>query len=527
MGLFSQLFGTSESDQADRLRQQALDAFNSVKTPELSALQVELTKYVNAGKLTPAQAEASLLSSNAFNAVTTDPTNTAAQKQALLKLQSVADQGGMTAIDKARMQDITDRLEQENKSQNASIMQQAQQRGTGGSDLTTVNQLIGEQGAANRASRAGTDVAANAEQRALQAMQAAGSLGSQIRGQEFGEKATGAQAQNAIDVFNKQALNQTNLYNVQSKNAAEAANLSNAQAIANANTATENAKRERNAQMNQQVYEDEMRKAQGKAGIDTQWAADAQKRSEEERNASAGLEKGAFDLAAKGAGAYFAGPAGAMAANATTPHAPPSYAPTNEDQLPGYADGGDVSDPEHPNHMAAGGHVHCYAYGGKATHHPDCYMGGGKVAPQKDFRKGGHVPGKAKVQGDSPKNDTVDAKLSPGEVVIPRSATSDDDEFHNFMSKFDPHQKPRMAVGGQVPMAIPRVADTNPMRNTIKDTTTNPVPLAATNDTTQFSQFMKKMKPPKKLAAPPHVPPEVQALSNLHQRVSRLEGGKI
>lgn len=31
------------------------------------------------------------------------------------------------------------------------------------------------------------------------------------------------------------------------------------------------------------------------------------------------------------------------------------------------------------------------------------------------------VPGKAKVAGDSLKNDTVDAKLSPGEIVIPRS----------------------------------------------------------------------------------------------------------
>lgn len=33
---------------------------------------------------------------------------------------------------------------------------------------------------------------------------------------------------------------------------------------------------------------------------------------------------------------------------------------------------------------------------------------------------GGQIPGKAKVQGDSLKNDVVDAKLSPGEVVIPR-----------------------------------------------------------------------------------------------------------
>lgn len=37
--------------------------------------------------------------------------------------------------------------------------------------------------------------------------------------------------------------------------------------------------------------------------------------------------------------------------------------------------------------------------------------------------EGGPVPGEAEVDGDSPKNDTVKAMLSPGEVVLPRSVT--------------------------------------------------------------------------------------------------------
>jgi hypothetical protein len=50
--------------------------------------------------------------------------------------------------------------------------------------------------------------------------------------------------------------------------------------------------------------------------------------------------------------------------------------------------------------------------------------------------KGGHVPGKAKVKGDSPKNDIVDAKLSPGEIVIPRSKVNgSDDDILNFVKK--------------------------------------------------------------------------------------------
>ena len=45
--------------------------------------------------------------------------------------------------------------------------------------------------------------------------------------------------------------------------------------------------------------------------------------------------------------------------------------------------------------------------------------------PWMTFAEGGKVPGKASVFGDSIKNDTVPALLSPGEVVIPRSIMND------------------------------------------------------------------------------------------------------
>lgn len=44
-----------------------------------------------------------------------------------------------------------------------------------------------------------------------------------------------------------------------------------------------------------------------------------------------------------------------------------------------------------------------------------------------NLKTGGHVPGKAKVKGDSYSNDTVKAQLSPGEVVIPRSVMGSKD----------------------------------------------------------------------------------------------------
>lgn len=53
---------------------------------------------------------------------------------------------------------------------------------------------------------------------------------------------------------------------------------------------------------------------------------------------------------------------------------------------------------------------------------PTGQVGGVALSPsQYKFSKGGQVPGKANVAGDSKANDTVNAKLSPGELVIPRS----------------------------------------------------------------------------------------------------------
>lgn len=56
---------------------------------------------------------------------------------------------------------------------------------------------------------------------------------------------------------------------------------------------------------------------------------------------------------------------------------------------------------------------------------------------------GGEVPGEAIVEGDSPVNDTKEAVLSPGEIVIPRSASKDRESAIAFLDalKFDQDSK--------------------------------------------------------------------------------------
>lgn len=618
MGLFSSLFGQAGSDKADKMRQQAIDAFNSIQTPQLKDLQVQLDQEVNAGSLTPEQAEAQLLNSNAFNSIKTDPSLTGAAKQALTQLQQIGSQGGMTAIDKAQLQDITNQTNQLAQSRNASVMQDAQQRGIGGSGLELANTLSNEQNAANTASNAGTQVAANAQQRALQAIQSAGGLGQSLESQAYGEQANKAQAQNAIDLFNTQTANATNLYNTGTANQAQAQNLANAQNIANTNTGIANTNKTYNAAQNQQIFNDQAAKAAGLAGQYDQWANAAQASKNQETGADMALLGGALKAGATAGGAALGGPAGAAAASGSMDIGSGNTTNKNYQMNPdgsyNFAEGGEVSpnenhgmvasnaEPEnkfshecyskfclHPEHaidmkaplnenkglshaeaepenksledaynnfiksycyggsvkMADGGmvnikaankepirttepHSEGYAKGGiaikpshegllhknlgvpvvspipsgkleKATHSSDPAVkkraifaenakhwnhkaDGGVVestgtakgidpAPAKeekkdtrtfadklsslisshadiandidnnqtgkiqDFRNGGQVPGIPKVPGDSPKNDVVPAKLSPGEIVLPRTVVQNPVKVPNFVKQ--------------------------------------------------------------------------------------------
>ncbi len=66
---------------------------------------------------------------------------------------------------------------------------------------------------------------------------------------------------------------------------------------------------------------------------------------------------------------------------------------------------------------------------------------GGFVEAYKSYKKGGKVPGHAEAPGDSPKNDTVKAMLSPDEIVIPRSISHDPEAAKEFVEHVNNGQR--------------------------------------------------------------------------------------
>lgn len=387
----------------DKLFQDAISAVQGVKTPEADQMMIALQNMVQQGTITPEQLQTALVDKNAFNNITSTPEFQQAQQSALGQLQQIGSEGGLTAIDRAKIQDVNDQLNQTAKGRTEAVMQNARERGIGGSGLEMASRLQEEQSAADRASRQGTDVAAQAQQRALAAIQGAGQMGGQMQAAEFNRGASKAQAQNAIDAANAAMMNQGNLYNTQTANAAQAANLGEKQRVSEGNVGLANTQEQYNKALPEQQFQNELAKQGAIANIYGNWGQVAAAK----RGAKTGFQNqllaGGLQAGGTALGTMMGGPVGGAAGGQVAGQFNPN-APQYENQLPGYADGGEVKN-------------------------YDC---GGMVG--QDFTKGGMVPGQAKVAGDSPINDTVKAKLSPGELVVPRSLVS---EFHK-------HSKPKV-----------------------------------------------------------------------------------
>lgn len=347
-----------KKDPGAAARAQALRVLEGVNVPDVESMKVQIEQLVQQGVLTPEDAQAMLVEHNAYDDISVDPELRGAQMSALRGLQDVYEGGGLTDIDRARIQQIRDQENTYARGQERAILEDSHRRGITGSGMEVTSRLMAQQEAAGRAGRQDMDVAADAERRALEAMVQSGQMGGQIEDRAYGQQSQKAAAANAIEQFN--ATNQTdiNKFNVASHNDAAARNLAEKQRMSDTNTTMTNANRVRNADLLQQDYQNKMEKAKASASALTGTAQAADNRQAADMSFWGGLTSLGGQLAAA-----------SMDANKKKPM------------------------------MAKGGRVPCYAEGGEVE----------------------EVPGQAMVPGDSEINDTVDIKASPGELIVPRS----------------------------------------------------------------------------------------------------------
>lgn len=380
--------------QAEQALNDALAAYTSIQAPTQAQLSLpELQNYVNAGLMTPAEAQAYLQNSNAFATENIPQTGTGAMQEALGQLSSIADAGpNGTPEQQAQMANTIEQMNNAVSGQRGAIEQSMEAKGT---PTALIQAALAEQNQGQDAQQAylnAINSQAAAYQAAVQALSEKANVGGALQGQLNTQANTVANAQNAMEQFN--AANQQNAAeaNAARTQAANAYNTQNAQNVSNQNVGTKNARTAYNTSQAQTAFDDAMARAAGIAGVGSKQAENYQQMGQQAAGTAAGIFGGLANLgsgymqdqALKGSPGVGAG--GAMGTAGAS-------VPTGAEMLPLVAHGGVIGD-----------HEYCYHEGGI------CMEGGGMV------------PGEAKVPGDSLKNDHVHAMLSPGEAVIPRTA---------------------------------------------------------------------------------------------------------
>lgn len=199
--------------QLPHISPQTIQARPDVNYESVAAAQASRAPDVAAERVNANTAERALVDKSAMDGISTDPRLKQAQLAALASMQEIGSSGGMTATERAQLAKVQGEVAQADRGRREAILQNMRSRGMGGSGMELLAQLQSSQGATDRASQAGLDIAGMAQQRALQALTQAGGMAGGIRGQDFGEQSQIAAAKDAIAKFNAANTQQANQFN--------------------------------------------------------------------------------------------------------------------------------------------------------------------------------------------------------------------------------------------------------------------------------------------------------------------------
>ncbi len=239
---------------AQDAQQQALGLYGSLRAPSVAEQQLNFQQYQNAGNYNPLMEQQMQQGPNALAGIQTDPRLVQAQMSALNQL-STTGQMGMTPAEQAALNQAQQQAAAQAQAKNAQIVDQFARTGMGGSGAQLAAQLANSQGSAQM-------LANNSNQ----VMAQSGQLGGQMQGQEFGQKAQIAAAQNYINQFNTQNSQQVQAANTAAANQAALRNLNNQQNVMGQNTQLGNQQQQYNKQLLQQQYQNQLARASGMAG---------------------------------------------------------------------------------------------------------------------------------------------------------------------------------------------------------------------------------------------------------------------
>jgi hypothetical protein len=270
MSIFDYFFydPSREEGKASQAYKEAEAGYSDIQAPDYQPINYTSPEYV--GDVTAQQANPYTMGSTAMEGISTDPALRGSQLSQIAALEKLRDQGGMTLTDEANLQKIKNAEMGKELSQRQAIMEQARQRGTGGSGMELMAMLQANQAGTNRQSQRDLEIAGMAQDRALQAGGQAAGLAGQVRGQDFSQEAQIAAAKDAASKFNASMLSGTDQFNVGNQLRAAQANQAMRQNVGNIGAENYNKSQTMNKfTMPGQRFTDQMARANALANIKT------------------------------------------------------------------------------------------------------------------------------------------------------------------------------------------------------------------------------------------------------------------
>jgi hypothetical protein len=250
LGLTDSKAGAAEAGAAQDIMREQLRRMENVELPEIEKMRIALEAPELLEEYTP-----TLLEETELGEIALDPRMREAQFSALEEMRELG-QTGLGPEDLAAARELSRQVGAQEQARQESILQQMAQRGVEDSGIAAAARLASSQAAANRQAAQADRLAMESAAARRGALAQQANLAGSLRGQEFGEAAQRAQAQDVINRFNVGLQSQAAMRNIGER-----------QRIAEQGAALRNQQQMFNKQLQQQQFENQMRKTGAAGGI--------------------------------------------------------------------------------------------------------------------------------------------------------------------------------------------------------------------------------------------------------------------
>lgn len=295
-GLATSAIGAQQAGEkraaAASATENAINEIKSVGAPPDLSREILFKHYEQAGILTPELEHQINMEFSKVAQIAEDPRFKNMQIDAL-EATKAASKTGLTPEDRLAFNQMRAKVQQEAESKRQQILQSRQARGIAGGGDELAAQLSASQAGDTEAAAAADRIAADAANRRAAAVQALGTMSTQMRGQDFDIERSKASAADELAKFNIQNQIAQQSRNIAAKNEAARMNLAEKQRVQDVNTQMANAELIRQQEAKRQYWLDQANQSQRLAnawqGQASQLTKDAEGTASQWQNIGTGI----------------------------------------------------------------------------------------------------------------------------------------------------------------------------------------------------------------------------------------------